>query len=474
MNKDLLLKVEKYLKENKDSIKNDLIRLVKIPSVETAPEDGAPFGKNCLLALNEAVALFNENGFSAETRDGGKYGIAEITKGEKTICLYGHSDVVPVSSGWVYADPFDPVEINGTLIGRGVEDNKSGIIASLYIGKMLCDLGVSLKNNLKVFLGSSEETGMADILSFIENEKMPDLSIVPDNCFPVCVGEKGICHLWTKSENSFSDIVSISGGSAFNVVLDKVVAEIKSSEELKAETEKLVLENERLSLKEENGNLILTAEGLTKHAAYPDGSLNAMFVLSSALSSLKNLNEKDKAIISAAEKLLESPYGEVFGIDGVDPDFGALTIANGMVKTENGKLMLSFDMRYGSVFEGKTLIEKIESALKNFSFSITDIKNEEGYNTANDNPVALKFREIYEEISGEEGVENQRSSGGTYARHLKNAYSVGTTVPYMVAPVDMPEGHGECHQPDECLFIDSFLEAIKIIFMMVIEADKIL
>lgn len=472
MNKELLSRIDSYLSENRENIKNDLIRLVKIPSVETAPEEGAPFGKNCLLALKEAVALYNENGFSAETRDGGKYGIAEITKGEKTICLYGHTDVVPVSSGWVYADPFDPTEINGTLIGRGVEDNKSGVIASLYIGKMLCDLGVSLKNKLQVFLGSSEETGMADILSFIENEKMPDLSIVPDNCFPVCVGEKGICHLWTKSENSFSDIVSISGGSAFNVVLDKVEARIKYSEELKKELESLT--SDRISLKIEDNTLVLVASGISKHAAYPDGSLNAMFVLSSALSSLKSLNEKDKEIISATEKLLKSPYGEVFGIDGIDPDFGALTIANGMVKTENGKLFLSFDMRYGSAFEGKTLIEKIKAALKNFSFSITDIKNEEGYNTANDNPVALKFREIYEEISGEEGAENQRSSGGTYARHLKNAYSVGTTVPYMIAPVDMPEGHGECHQPDECLFIDSFLEAIKIIFMMVIEADKIL
>ncbi len=475
MDKELLKKAEEYLEEQREQIKADLIRLVKIPSIESEAEEGAPFGRKCREALDEAIALYKENGFEAEDKCGGKYGLASLKKGgEKTICLYGHTDVVPVSDGWVYTEPFEPIEINGTLIGRGVEDNKSGVIASLYIGKMIKGLGLEFKNNLNVFLGSSEETGMADIMAFKENEKMPDLSIVPDNCFPVCVGEKGICHFWAKSERTLSDIISVVGGSAFNVVLDKATAKIRYSEDTFEELEKIVSKNKRLELSLENGELVLTALGIAKHAAHPEGSLNAAYILSEAISSLKTINESDREIFTAARDLLKTPYGEIYGIDIVDPDFGPLTIANGMIKTENAKLYISFDMRYGSVASGEELIGKIEKTLSSLSFKAEDIKNEAGYNTANDNPIALKFKSIYEEISGEEGTQNQRSSGGTYARYLSNAYSVGTTVPYMVAPVDMPEGHGECHQCDECLFIDSFLEAIKIIFMMVVEADKIL
>ena len=53
--------------------------------------------------------------------------------------------------------------------------------------------------------------------------------------------------------------------------------------------------------------------------------------------------------------------------------------------------------------------------------------------------------------------------GGTYARKLQNAYSIGLTVPYIPDPFVSPaKGHGGPHEADEHLPIDSFLGAVAL------------
>ena len=47
------------------------------------------------------------------------------------------------------------------------------------------------------------------------------------------------------------------------------------------------------------------------------------------------------------ERLLEKYYGEVFGIEGRMRFSEKLTCSNGIVRTENGKPALTFDVRYG-------------------------------------------------------------------------------------------------------------------------------
>ena len=65
--------------------------------------------------------------------------------------------------------------------------------------------------------------------------------------------------------------------------------------------------------------------------------------------------------------------------------------------------------------------------------------------------------------------------GGTYARYLKNAFSVGTQAGYIKNDTpELPAGHGGAHQSDEILRINQFLEAIKVVALMIHECDKAL
>jgi len=147
-----------WLEKNKDRITEKWIELAKIPSVTSEKADKAPFGIGCARALSYAASLFSSDGIESRVYDDGGYALAHYGDGEKTIGLFSHSDVVPVGDGWIYTKPFEPVIIDGTLIGRGVEDNKSGIMAAFCIFKFLKDNGKALRDHIPHSMQSFSKT----------------------------------------------------------------------------------------------------------------------------------------------------------------------------------------------------------------------------------------------------------------------------------------------------------------------------
>ena len=60
---------------------------------------------------------------------------AQITgKSEKQIATIAHLDVVPEGNGWD-SNPFDLVERDGYVIGRGTADDKGPAVLTLYAAK---------------------------------------------------------------------------------------------------------------------------------------------------------------------------------------------------------------------------------------------------------------------------------------------------------------------------------------------------
>ena len=196
VSKELRQQIEDYAAQNRRSLVEDLKALVRIPSVSRQGEDGKPFGEGCAQALDKALEMAEGHGLT-HRNCGCRYGLAGFGEGDKTIGLFCHLDVVPEGNGWIHS-PYDPVEKDGFLIGRGVADNKNAAVLSMYVLRAFRELGLPLRSRLQIFFGCSEETGMEDIESFVREQPMPDFSIVPDTSFPVCHGEKG-CLLYTSS-----------------------------------------------------------------------------------------------------------------------------------------------------------------------------------------------------------------------------------------------------------------------------------
>ncbi len=466
MKPEMIKSVKEYMLAHSEEIVRDLFRLVRIPSVRGEAEEGAPFGRACRAALDEAILLFRENGFDATLSEDFTYGLASYGEGSPTLALFGHTDVVPVGDDWEHTAPFEPIRIGDCLIGRGVEDNKAGVIHSLYVFKAFRDLGLPLCGRLLAFLGSAEETGMEDIESFCKSEPMPDLSIVPDNEYPICLGEKGILHLMAESKATLSDVTAFEGGKAFNVVLDRCTARLVSREELLSELRSALAGREDISLALEGNAAVLRAKGLTSHACAPDGSINAAALLADLFASLQTLDRGDAALFSSLSDLLKTVHGEAFAVACDDPYFGKVTSANGIVSMRDGHLLVSFDIRYGSASDGKELERKVQNTLEQSGFSIASLSNDEGFRIDENAPTSKGMLEVYSIFSGGK-AKPFYSGGGTYARHLKNAYSIGVAAPYIRKKMTFSPGHGEIHQSDEAVSLDALLESFSIAALMV-------
>ena len=450
--------VRAYLADRRSEMVRDLMRLIRVPSIRSDPEPGAPFGEACRKGLYEAIALFRENGFEAYASEGNLYGIATYGEGERTVGLFGHTDVVPVGDGWDYCPPFEPAEIDGCVVGRGSVDNKAAVVISLYLMRAVRDLCLPIGGKIVAFLGSAEETGMEDIEAFVRENPMPDVSITPDNEYPVSLGEKGICRFFVRSREPFTDILSFEGGLAFNVVLDTVKVGFKPDSALARAIPLAIKGNGAFTLEEKDGVPILTAKGVTAHASMPKNSVNAANLVCKLLLSLPALGEGDRRILERAADLLSGVYGEPFDLTRNDPYFGPVTTVNGIVRTVGGKLELSFDFRYGTSVPAKEIERKIDETLARVCFDLVSLDNDEGFRLPDDQPAAMTVIKIYRELTGDENAKPYYSGGGTYARHLKNAFSVGTSLPgYPI--LKMRVGHGGEHQPDECINVEGLLGA---------------
>lgn len=469
-------RISEWIANNKERIIEKWIELCKIPSIKGEAEAGAPFGKNCADALKYSAELFNSESIKSELYADSGYALATYGSGGKKIGLFCHSDVVPVGEDWLYTEPFNPIIKDGALIGRGTEDNKSGIMVALCLTEFFRDCNIPLKSTLQTFIGSDEECGMGDMDRYLEEQTMPDVSIVPDADFPCSTGEKGIYHFWCKSREKLADIISMQGGEAFNIVLDKVTTEIRYSAELLSELKTKIADKSFFTLTSNEESIKILARGVAKHASIPEGSVNSAYLTAELLSDCVNLCENDRAIMLKVKDVLSSSYGESLNVAHEDINFGKTTTVNGMVKVEDSNIFLSFDCRYGDTYSAEDIENNSVATLDAKGFDITYKDNRAGFSIDKNSKIPLKLEEIYAECTGMK-LKSVLMSGGTYARRIKNAFSVGT---YIIkenreTPVlKMPDGHGGAHQCDEMIDIEGFFEAVRVIAHYVLACDELI
>lgn len=189
---------ERFASHYESDLIKDLVPFLSIPSVKTAPNDLAPFGKGIDRALQYYMSLAGNMGFQARTVDG-YYGVVEYrskhTEGDDSIGVYVHVDVVPPNDGWE-SDAFKPVIREGRIYGRGTVDNKGPAMAVLYALKLLKEQDVPLRKRIKIIVATDEENGWNCMKRYRNNgEELPAIGFAPDLQFPVVCGEKGQINL---------------------------------------------------------------------------------------------------------------------------------------------------------------------------------------------------------------------------------------------------------------------------------------
>lgn len=149
------------------SVRADLERLVRIPSVSADPA-AAP---QMQASAEEVAGLLSRAGMPEVELlavDGGQpavLGRRPAPPGAPTVLLYAHHDVQPTGdrANWD-SDPFEPTERDGRLYGRGVADDKAGVAAHLAALRVHGD---QLPVGVTVLVEGEEEIGSPTLGAFL-------------------------------------------------------------------------------------------------------------------------------------------------------------------------------------------------------------------------------------------------------------------------------------------------------------------
>lgn len=458
--------IHDYIQNHKNFIINTLCELVKIPSVRAQAEEGAPYGIHCRNAIEYTYNLFKNEGFESEIDYENGYTVSYFGNGEKSLGMFAHSDVVAPGEDWSFSDPFDLYEKEGFLIGRGAGDDKCAIVSALYCLKMLREFEIPVNSRLVCFTGSCEETGMDDIKSYVKKHKAPDFSIISDASFPMFRGDKGTLRFSMKFDAAFDKIVDFGGGKSYNIVLGEAAAKLPFDNEIFESVKSIA--SDSITVFRNGDEIHVEAKGVPTHAAMPQYGVNAGLLLADALCKCQKLPKKDIEILAKIRKLLSQTDGSAFGIESCDDDFGALTCGNGIIRLDNGKPELTFDVRFGRVITVDEMKKRIENACKAMGASVVFISDSPWYLTDKNHPLLVKCLDVYKEFTGNTDAKAGIDPGGTYGKYLPCAVEIGTQTRKQ-RPFDLPKGHGSIHQSDECISIEGMLEAMEIMALMVIE-----
>jgi succinyl-diaminopimelate desuccinylase len=170
--------------------------------------------------------------------------------------------------------------------------------------------------------------------------------------------------------------------------------------------------------------------------------------------------------------LTEKYYGEVFGIENNDAVFGKLTCTNGMAYMNNGRLNLTFDMRYGMSVDIEKAKQNITELFNKNDWSVEFVKSRKPFYLSKEDKYLNACLQVYKDFTKSETAETYINAGGTYAGQLPRAIEIGTAL-YNDRKFDLPGGHGGAHQPDEYINIDGMLKAIELTALMLLECDGV-
>ena len=428
MNDPRWASIDAFAEANRDAILRDVTRLCAVPSVEGAPEPGAPFGKGPRAALDKGLEIAAELGLDTHNADGyiGWAQTGPIADGQKFLATITHVDVVPEGNGWD-ADPYTVRVRDGWLLGRGVADDKGPGILCLYALKYLKDSGMTLRYPVRALLGANEETHMHDVEYYAEHFAMPAFCFTPDAEFPVCNGEKGgFSGELVSPVLTDGVIVDFVGGVAKNAVPDRAFCIVKAPASAFAASEQVTVEDNS------DGTVTLRGWGKSGHAAMPEGTVNAIGLLVNCLLDSGVCTPAETAYLKVLQKLHASTDGSTMGIAADDGLFSPLTIVGGTIEKKDGKLRQSFDCRYPT----NTDCDKLNKAMTEIcveAATLEDVSSRVPFYIPADSPAIRTLIDTYNEVTGE-NKEPFTMGGGTYARHFPFAVSLAPSIPTFLCP----------------------------------------
>lgn len=441
-------------------------RLVRVRSVREDAQPGMPFGPGPAAALDEALKLSSELGFAVKNYDN-YAGTVDLNDKDTILHILCHLDVVGEGTGWTVTEPYNPKEVDGMLYGRGTDDDKGPACAALMAMQAVKDLGVPLKHNVRLILGTDEESGSEDLAYYYSKEPYATYTFSPDAEFPLINIEKGSYKpVFTKSwdaEEATPRVKELHGGFRINVLPPEASCVVAG---LSAEAAKPYCDaaaertGAAYELKEDGDDLHILCKGKGAHASTPEEGNNAITALLDLLCALPLAKVGSTAALHSLNALF--PHGDcagkALGIAQSDEISGSLTLAFSLLEVTPTGLSGQFDSRVPICANEENCKQVAEASFAKFGLS-AEGDMQEPHHTPADSPLVKTLLNCYEQYTGNKG-ECLAIGGGTYVHEIPGGVAFGCC---------MPGFNGNMHGADEHTCIADQLTAAKIFTQAIID-----
>jgi acetylornithine deacetylase/succinyl-diaminopimelate desuccinylase-like protein len=226
-----------YQEKNKDRFLEELLALLRIPSVSARTEN-----KNDMLTCAEAVkkGLLDAGATTATIypTEGHPivYGEKIIDPALPTVLVYGHYDVQPADPLELWnSGPFDPVIKDGKIYARGSADDKGQFYMHVKALETMVQTG-TLSTNIKFLIEGEEEVGSPNLAAFVKANKalldanvilISDTSMISMENPSIDIGVRGLSYIEVEVTGPNRDLHSgVYGGAVANPItmLSKMIA----------------------------------------------------------------------------------------------------------------------------------------------------------------------------------------------------------------------------------------------------------
>jgi acetylornithine deacetylase/succinyl-diaminopimelate desuccinylase-like protein len=226
-----------YQLANKDRFLNELLDLLRIPSVSARSENKTDM-VTCAGAVKQRLLEAGADKADIYATDGHPVVYAEkiIDPAKPTVLVYGHYDVQPADplNLW-HSGPFEPVIKDGRIYARGACDDKGQFYMHVKALETMVKTN-SLPTNIKFCIEGEEEVGSPNLAKFVKANKdllKADVILISDTAMlsldtpSIDIGVRGLSYIEVEVTGPNRDLHSgVYGGAVANpiTILAKMIA----------------------------------------------------------------------------------------------------------------------------------------------------------------------------------------------------------------------------------------------------------
>jgi len=235
--------INNYIQKHKDRFLQELIELLKIPSISADPKYKDDLHKTAEAVKAKLIAAGADKVEVCKT-DGYPvvYGEKIIDKKLPTVLVYGHYDVQPPDPLDLWnSPPFEPVIKDGKIYARGACDDKGQMYMHVKAFELMMQTN-TLACNVKFMIEGEEEVGSSNLGTFVKQNKeklkadiilISDTGIIANDIPAITVGLRGLSYVEVEVTGPNRDLHSgLYGGAVANPIniLCEMIASLKDKD----------------------------------------------------------------------------------------------------------------------------------------------------------------------------------------------------------------------------------------------------